>query len=150
MDNFPHLPTILLVAGAVVALVIILNRFLFGPLNKILAARQAEIDDARAEFERARDLQNERMEQIDAQLAAARKEAFSLREQAQQQGRARRDEVLAAARADAMQSIENAKAEIDGQVRGAKKDLESEAESLAKQIAERLLGRPVVADKEQS
>jgi F-type H+-transporting ATPase subunit b len=148
MDNFPHPPTLLMVAAAVVALVFILNRFLFRPINEILAKRQAEVDEARAEFERARQLQEERFAEIEDRLSGARKEAFGIRESAQQEARDERDAVLAAARADAMKSVETAKAEIREQVDQARKQLDEDAQGLARQIVEQLLGRPV--DKEQS
>lgn len=148
MDNFPHPPTLLLVAAAVVALVFILNRFLFRPINEILAKRQAEVDEARTEFERARRLQEQRMHEIEERLSRARRDAFSIREAAQQEARAERDEVLAAARADAMKSVESARAEIREQVDQARRQLDDDAQGLAKQIVEQLLGRPV--EKEHS
>ena len=62
MENFPHPPTMLAVAAAVVVLVFILNRWLFGPLNEILAKRRSEVDEARRRFEEARSTQEERLE----------------------------------------------------------------------------------------
>ena len=133
----------LLVAAAVVALVVILNRFLFGPLNAILAERERETESARAEFEKARELEQERLTQIEARLADARKEAFEIRSEATRDGRATRDEALAAARADAAAEIDRARGEITAHVAAAKRELSSEAETLARQVAERLLGRQV-------
>jgi len=146
MENFPHLPTILLVAGAIVALVFILNRWLFGPLNAILARRQAEIDDARGEFEAAQRVQNERLEAIEARVAESRKESYGIREQAHGEARERREQVLAAAREDAAGEIEAARSEIGRQIDDARVQLESDADEIARTIAERILGRPVDAD----
>ena len=143
MDNFPHPPTLLLVGGAVIALVFILNRWLFGPLNAILQQRQAEIDKARAEFDEARAVQDTRLQQVEAKIGEARREAFAIREQAQTAARASRDRVLGQARADAAAKVEAAKAEIDGQIDSARQQLEADADELARQIAERVLGRPV-------
>lgn len=146
MENFPHPPTILLVAGAVVALVFILNRWLFGPLNAILAQRQAEIDDARSELETAQQVQNERLEAVEARVAESRKEAYGIREQAHAEAREQREQVLAAARDDAAKEIEEARAEIGQQIENARTQLETDADEIARTIAERLLGRPVEAD----
>jgi len=148
MDNFPHLPTLLLVAAAVVALVFILNRFLFRPLNEILDKRASEVDAAREEFERARQHQDERLSAIEERLAGARKEAFAVREEAQHEAREERDDVLAAARADALATVDKAKGEIRDQVDAAREQLDVDAQGLAQQIVEQLLGRPV--DKEKS
>lgn len=143
MENFPHLPTLVLVAAAVVALVLILNRWLFGPLNRILAEREAEIAGARAEFQRAKEIQDQRLADVEARLAEARKQAYGVREQAVQEGRAQRDEVLAAARADTVQRVEAAKQEIQKEVEEARQQLETDARSIARRIAEQLIGRPV-------
>ena len=146
MENFPHLPTILLVAAAVLALVFILNRWLFGPLNAILAQRQAEIDNARSELEDAQRIQNERLEAVEARVAESRKESYGIRERAHGEAREEREQVLAAARADAAKEIEAARAEIGQQIDEARSQLESDADEIARTIAERLLGRPVDAD----
>ncbi len=150
MENFPHLPTILLVAAAVVALVFILNRWLFGPLNAILAQREAEIDDARTKLEDAQRIQNERLAAVEARVSESRKESFGIREQAHGEARERREEVLAAARADAAKEIEEARAEIGKQIDSARTQLESDADEIARTIAERILGRPVDADTDGS
>lgn len=150
MENFPHPPTLALVAAAVVVLVFILNRWLFGPLNEILARRRAEIDSARAELEKAKQVQDERIAQVESRLAQARKEAFGVREAAIRDGREQRDEVLVAARADAQASVDEARAEIQQQVTEAKAELETEAEAIARRVAEQLLGRRVTVDEGRS
>lgn len=146
MENFPHLPTILLVAAAVVALVFILNRWLFGPLNAILAQREAEIDTARSALEESQRVQNERLAAVEARVSESRKESYGIREQAQGEGREQREQVLTAAREDAAKEIEEARAEIGRQIDGARTQLESDADEIARTIAERVLGRPVDAD----
>lgn len=143
MENFPHPPTLILVAAAVVALVFILNRWLFGPLNEILAQRQGEIDRAREEFQRAKEVQDRRIAEVETRLAEARKQAYGVRETAMQEGRAQRDEVLAAARADTMARVEAAKQEIQSEVAEARAQLDDDARSIARKVAEQLLGRPV-------
>jgi F-type H+-transporting ATPase subunit b len=146
MENFPHLPTILLVAAAVVALVLVLNRWLFGPLSAILAQRQAEIDTAHAELQEAQRLQNERLAAVEARVAESRKESFAIREQAHGAARQHREQVLTAARDDAAKEIEQARAEIGQQIDAARTQLETDADEIARTIAERVLGRPVDAD----
>jgi F-type H+-transporting ATPase subunit b len=146
MENFPHPPTIVLVAAAIIVLVFILNRWLFGPLNAILTQRQNEIDAAREEFESAQRVQNDRLEAVEARVAESRKESFAIREQAHGEAREHRDQVLAAAREDAAKEIEGARAEITKQIDAARGQLENDADEIAKTIAERVLGRPVDAD----
>ncbi len=145
MENFPHPPTIVAVAAAVVLLVFILNRWLFTPLGEILEKRQAEIDGARQSFEAAQREQQKRLEEIETRLVVGRKEAFAIREQAQQEARAKREELLAEARQEAAAEIAAAKEQIAADVAKAHTELESQAEEIAAQIGERLLGRPVTS-----
>jgi F-type H+-transporting ATPase subunit b len=146
MENFPHPPTILLVAAAVVALVFILNRWLFGPLNAILSQREAEIDTARTALDESLRVQNERLAAVEARVSESRKESYGIREQAHGEAREAREKVLTAARDDAAKEIEQARAEIGRQIDGARTQLESDADEIARTIAERILGRPVDAD----
>lgn len=150
MENFPHAPTLALVAAAVVTLVFVLNKWLFGPLNEALTRRQREIDEARAAFESAQQVQDERLAQIEMQLAEARKDAFALREQELAAGKAKRDRVLAEARSDAAERVARAKAELQAEIDKAKAELDRQASDLARRAAERLLGRVVASGPEGS
>ncbi len=150
MDNFPHLPTIVLVAAAGLAMVFLANRWIFGPLNAILAKRQAEIDEAGATFADATREQEQRLAEVEERVSKARKEAFAIREQAHAEARAERDRVLGEARAEAALKVEEAKAAIDAQIDSARRQLETDAGELAERIAERLLGRPVSSRSDDS
>ena len=143
MDNFPHLPTIMLVAAAAVAMVFLANRWIFGPLNSILARRQVEIDGASEAFADATRVQEQRLAEVEDRLLRARKEAYAVREQAYVEARAERDRVLGEARAEAARKVEEAKAAIDAQIKEARRQLEGDAADLAKQIANRILARPM-------
>jgi len=146
MENFPHLPTILSVASAVVVLTLVLNQFLFKPLRSIIDERQRRTDDARAELDDARAVQNQRLDEIEQRLKEARREAFDIRDAAARSGRAQRDGLMAEARQEAHKVVEGARAEIAADLETARQDLESEAERLSAMIAERVLGRPVGSD----
>lgn len=150
MENFPHLPTILSVASAVVVLTIVLNQFLFKPLRHIIDERERRTNDARAALDEARAVQDQRLEAIENKLKDARREAFEVREEAARTGRGRRDELMAEARRQAHTVVEQARAEIAGDLETARRDLEDEAERLSELIAERVLGRPVGSDREKA
>jgi len=148
MENFPHLPTLLSVAAAVVLLVFILNRYLFRPLNDILERRRQRTEEARHELEEAQATQAARLEEIERRLGEARREAYEIREAAQRAGRERRDARLQEARQEAQEMLQAARQEIEEELDSAKESLEGEAERLSKRIAQRLLGRPVAGGKE--
>ncbi len=141
MENFPHLPTILSVAAAAIVTTLILNRWLFKPLNRILLQRQQRTDESLQKFEAAQETQAQRLSEVESNLAAARREAYDIREAAQRAGRERREELMKEARDAAQEMLEAARADIAADVQAARGDLETEADRLSEMIAERLLGR---------
>lgn len=149
MEDFPNLATLLSVASAVIVLTVVLNFLLFNPLRKVLDERQQRSDEARAGLDEAQALQAQRLDEIERRLKDARREAYEIREKAQQAGRQRGDELMQEARQQARAMVEAARAEINADIDTAKKDLEAEAERLAQMIAERVLGRPVGSQRGQ-
>jgi len=143
MENFPHLPTLLSVGAAVIVLTLVLNQFLFKPLRAIIDERQRRGEEARGKLEEAQATQAQRLDEIEARLREARREAHETREQALRAGRARRDELMGEARQRAHGLVEEARAEIASDIEVARKDLETEAQRLSEMITERVLGRPV-------
>jgi F-type H+-transporting ATPase subunit b len=150
MENFPHLPTILSVASAVVVLTLVLNQFLFKPLRRVIDERERRTNEARAALEEARAVQERRLDEIENRLKEARRDAFEVRDAAARAGRAKREEFMAEARQEAHKVVDEARQEIAGDLETARKDLEAEAERLAQMIAERVLGRPVGSDGTKS
>jgi F-type H+-transporting ATPase subunit b len=150
MENFPHLPTILSVAAAVLVLILVLNQFLFKPLRTIIDERDRRTTEAGAELDEARGVQDRRLDEIEQRLKEARREAYDIREAAQRAGRARRDELMAEARQQAHQIVDEARQEIAADIETARHDLEAEAERLSQMIADRVVGRPVSADGDQN
>ena len=141
MENFPHLPTILSVAAAAIVTTLILSRWLFKPLNRILSERKQRTDDALKRFQAAQETQAQRLSEIEVNLAEARREAYEIREAAQRAGRERREDLMKEAREAAQEMLEAARSDIAADVEAARGDLEAEAERLSEMIAERLLGR---------
>ena len=148
MENFPHLPTILSVAAAAIITTLVLNRWLFKPLNRILTQRQQRAGDALRRFQDAQETQAQRLSEIEASLADARREAYELRETAQRAGRERREALMKEAREAAQEMLEGARADIAADVEAARSDLETEADRLSEMIAERLLGRSLTSEAE--
>ncbi len=146
MENFPHLPTLLSVASAVLVLILVLNQFLFKPLRTIIDERERRTDEARAELDDARGVQEQRLDEIEQRLKEAQREAYDIREAAQRAGGARRDELMAEARRQAHQLVDEARQEIAADLETARHDLQAEAERLSRLIADRVVGRPLSAD----
>lgn len=148
MENFPDLPTILSVAAAALLTMWIVNRWLFKPLLRIIEERQRRSGEAQLRLEEAQELQTQRLAEIEASLAEARREAYEIRDAAQRAGRERRDALMNEARQEALQMLEAARQEINADFEAARGDLEKEADRLAEMIAERLLGRTLGSSSE--
>ena len=123
----------------------ILNRFLFAPLSSILEARENE--EREAEKAHAASLQS--LEQAVAageeRLVAARHEALKSREDIRAEAMSLLEQKLAEARHEAADAMGRAAAEIDTQVTRSKAELPERAKSLARDLAEKILGRKLAA-----
>ena len=138
------------VAAAVLLLAAILNRWLFKPLNGILAERREQTEAAQRSLQEARQAQEARLAEIEKRLAEARREAYEIRDVAQREGHERQEALLREARADAQEILDAARAEIAADIESAQVELEAQADRLAGMVAERLAGRPLESAGENS
>lgn len=125
----------------VLILIWILAHFLFKPVAKIIADRQAaaraaldEAQAARAEAEAAR-------ETAKAEAAEIARKRADLLAKASDDAKRQREQLLATARAEADKAREEARAELEKMRRDAREALADEASALAADIAARLLDR---------
>lgn len=123
----------------------VLNHFLFVPITAILKEREAEergssqaLEDARARFEEA-------AARIETELAAARREGLKLREEHRAEGRRIREEKVAALKDETSARLTEAGASIEAQSRKAAGELPGRIQELARQLAEKILGRRIAA-----
>lgn len=119
------------------------NRFLFQPYLKLRARRKHGIDGARAEAERI-------AAQADAKLADYETQVRQARSRANEEGRKIRAEAAAreksltdASRATSQKALDDATAKVRTEADAARLQLLPQANTLARQIASRLLGREV-------
>lgn len=124
-------------------LFVVANKLLFQPYLALRERRKAGIDGARAEAERT-------TAQADAKLADYEKKLAAARGRANEEGRKVRAEaaghekdVTDKARAGAQKSVEEAIAKMRAETDAARLQLLPQANSLARQIASKLLGREV-------
>ena len=126
------------------ALIVVLNRLLFKPLQTIQAERESRttglISEARSKMSHQLDLFNE----YQATIKNARLEAYRKQEQLRNEAMKKRAEVLGNARTAGEQMIQDSRASILSQVDSAKRQLEREAQELARGIASNILGRPAL------
>jgi F-type H+-transporting ATPase subunit b len=135
--------TVFVQFGLFLLLLWVANKWLFQPYLQLRERRKAGIEGARAEAERM-------TAQADSKLADYEKQLASARNRANEEGRKVRAEAAAneksttdTARASAQKSIDEATAKMRGQAEAARLQLLPQANTLAKQIASKLLGREV-------
>jgi F-type H+-transporting ATPase subunit b len=117
----------------------VLNRTLFKPINRVLAAREktkggrsseaaaiiADVESKEAKYAR--------------ELREARSKGYELIEVEHRQAATERTEKLAAARSEVQQQIDKGKQDVDRQVSEARKAIDQNAEQLADRIAASIL-----------
>jgi F-type H+-transporting ATPase subunit b len=123
-------------------LVVVLNRLLFKPLQRVQAERESRttglMKEARARMNHQLDLLNG----YQATIKAARMEAYRQQDQLRTEAMKKRVDVLAKARTAGEQVIQDSRVSILSQVEAAKRQLDLEAQDFAHGIVSTILGRP--------
>ena len=137
--------TLLYVMFAFVVSYALLKRFLFAPLGAILERREREEQEAaNLHNESVRELERT-VADAEARLAVARREALKEREALRAEGLAAFEKELNQARVASTTSVDGASQQIADQVRRAATDLPGRARTLARELAEKILGRKLAA-----
>lgn len=124
-----------------IILLIILNKLLYKPLSKIMAQRREKIEGS---YARAKELEvgiDEKMERYQQQLNDAKVLANEERSQLKKGATEVEMTLLSEAHKKATIRLQTIKAQVAGEAEDARKTLQSEAKSLAGQIATKILGR---------
>jgi F0F1-type ATP synthase membrane subunit b/b' len=123
----------------------ILKRYLFVPLGAILDERERESNEASALHAESLARLQQALAQAEQSLSLARREALKTREQLRGEGRSRLEAKLAEASAAAVAAIVGASRQIQEQSRELSRLLPEKSESLARTLAEKILGRKLAA-----
>ena len=123
----------------------ILKRYLFTPLAAILEERETEAAAAEKIHEESLASLSRTVAEAEERLSLARREALKIRENLRGEGSAHLEKKLALGRAAAQASVAKAAGEIDAQAAASSRQLPGEARSLARSLAEKILGRKLAA-----
>ena len=121
----------------------IFSRLFFRPFLNLLSERErrfrgmSERTEQLLKQARANDLEREQ------RLAQVRSEALARRESERRKVEAATAEMMESARAEARGQLESVRERIEGELRAAEDELGRMAHTLAGQLAERVLGRPL-------
>ena len=125
------------------------KKFLFGPVMKIIADRQQEIDDLYAGANSAKTEAEALRTEYQEKLSDARSASERIVKEAVARGQAREEDILRKANADAAAILDKASADIAMEKKKAINDAKNEISGLAMAIAGKVVGRELnAADQE--
>ncbi|PLX83301.1 MAG: hypothetical protein C0617_12285 [Desulfuromonas sp.] len=122
-------------------LMAILHFVLYRPLRAIMSQRQQTMDGS---YQKAKDLEAqvaEKMDRYQAQLQEAKQKGSRERAQLRQGAAKEESVIIGAAREKAADQLQVIKSKVAAEAQGARKALRSESETLAAQVASKVLGR---------
>ena len=122
-------------------LFIVLKKFLWGPVMKMIADRQQEIDGMYADADAAKTQAQQLRTEYEDKLAQAQQTGDRLVKEAMARGQQRQEEILRQANADADAIMRKAEADIAREKQKAMDDAKNEIADLAMDIAGKVVGR---------
>jgi F-type H+-transporting ATPase subunit b len=133
--------TMLVQLAILLALLIVLSQVAFRPFLGLQQARKERLD---SEEKQARDLKErsqQMMERYREAIAAAQAKGAAMREEMRKESMAQESTILQKAMQEAGQLMEKMKARISQETEAAKSGLRLQAQTLSREIAEKILGR---------
>jgi len=123
----------------------ILKKYLFVPLTAILDAREHDERAAEEAYNASLARLDRAIAAGEEKLSAARRESLKTREELRSQGLAVLEQRLAEAHGEATASVARGSEEIEREGAKAARDLPERARALARELAEKVLGRKLAA-----
>jgi F-type H+-transporting ATPase subunit b len=121
----------------------VVRKFFLKPINDVLESREHETKTADELYEAAMTRFNEATSHVEAKLHEAKREAAGVREKFRAEAGAHRQSLVDRTTVDSRRMIDDADAKLKEDVVAARNRIVTEAESLARLAAERILGRAV-------
>ena len=127
-------------------LMLILKKFLWKPVKKVLAERQNQVDEIYRTAEKAAEAAELDKALYSEKLAGARAEAESIVKAATARADRQSDEIIEAANKKAADTIRKAEAELEQEKKKAMNDLKNEISDISVAIASGIVDREINAD----
>jgi F-type H+-transporting ATPase subunit b len=121
----------------------IFSRLFFRPFLNLLAERERRFKDLNDRTEELIKQARVAEEEREARLAEVRKGAIAQRETARRKAEEEAAQMMEAAKAEARDTLEQVRVKIETELKAAERELEQIGHSLASELAERVLGRPL-------
>jgi F-type H+-transporting ATPase subunit b len=120
---------------------LILKRYVFGPIGQALEKRRAQIQQSIEDAESSRDEAVKLLGQYQTQLAEARREADQLRERARREGEAQKAEIVDAAHAQRDRVLKDTEQLVEAETRQALSGMRDDVVGLALTATEKVTGK---------
>ena len=134
--------TLLSLANLVIIFLII-RKFLFKPVQKVMTERQNQVDKIYSDAGESLNAAKELKQEYEQHMASARQEADDLIKNATRSAQRKSDQILAEANSQAAHVKQKADAEIAQQKKQMLKDVRSEISELAVDIASKVVEREI-------
>ncbi len=135
--------TIIIQLAVVLSLMVILSQVAFKPFLTLLEARRERIEGAEARTREIEQRAEKLIEQYREALSAAQAQGATIREELRRESLAKEMEILQKAMEEATQIIKEMKIKIAEETGLARAQLRLQAQNLSREIAARILGRPL-------
>ena len=133
--------SVLWVIAAILLLAVILDRWLFKPVLRVIREREAAVQSAMQMADDATAKAQAASAEFDARMGAARADLYKQLDERRKAGEAYHAELMAKTRAEVDKTLADARTQLDVQVAEATTKLERDADQLGREIADKVLGR---------
>jgi F-type H+-transporting ATPase subunit b len=129
--------------GLFILLWALLKPALFEPMVKLFEEREKRIEGAKLLARKTDEASAGALSKYEEQMAKARAAANQERDKLRAEGIKAENEILGKVRAQTAKSLEEGRAQLNGELTAARTKLKVDVQSLAKELAGRVLGREV-------
>jgi F-type H+-transporting ATPase subunit b len=137
--------TVFLQLGLFFLTAFLLTRLLWRPYLKVRSERVSRVEGFREEASRLETEASARLARVEAQLAEARRTGSAERARARAEAQTREAEIVARAQAEAQRALAGERSKVEAAMAAERARLDQRAATLGREIAERVLGRPVAS-----
>ena len=131
-------------------LYLLMKKFLFGPIIKVMDVRKAMIDQQFAGAKEQEDQAKALKEQYEGALKSAREESFQIMEQARNEAKAQADKTVEDRQAKVSAMLAKAQEDINTERENAMRQMKDDVASLAMEAAGKIIGKNSGADQDLS
>jgi F-type H+-transporting ATPase subunit b len=135
--------TVIFQLAIVLILMVALSSLVFKPFLRVVEERKDWIQGAEKKARELHQRSEELMERYRDSISAAQAQGASIREELRKEGLSKETEVLQKAMEEANQFLEEMKGKIQEESRKVRTGLRLQAQTLSRELAEKMLGRSI-------